>query len=64
MIKSIYMVKILMKQNIDFYLINEKVQAQSIIMILELLLNTQIIWIIFIKKMKSAIQKRKNIIHF
>ena len=58
------MVKILMKQNIDFYLINEKVQAQSIIMILELLLNTQIIWIIFIKKMKSAIQKRKNIIQF
>ena len=58
------MVKILMKQNIDFYLINEKVQAQSIIIILEFLLNTQMIWIIFIKTLKSAIQKRKNIIHF
>ena len=34
------MLKILMKQNINSQLINKKVQAQSILMILKLLLNT------------------------
>ena len=37
------------KQNINFYLRNEKVQAYSILMILELFLNTQIIPITFTK---------------
>ena len=37
------------KQNINFYLRTEKVQAYSILMILEILLNTQIIWVIFTK---------------
>ena len=38
------------------FVINKKVQAQSILMILKLLLNTRMIWIIFIKILKNKTQ--------
>ena len=56
MIKFIYMLKILMKQNINFQLINPKVQAQSLLMILKLLFNTRIVWMIFIQILKNTTQ--------
>ena len=55
MLTFIYM---LMKQNINFWLINNKIQAESILMILKLLLNTELIWMIFIKILKNKIQIR------
>ena len=55
MLTFIYM---LMKQNINFWLINNKIQAKSILMILKLLLNTELIWMIFIKILKNKIQIR------
>ena len=45
-----------MKQNINCYLTKEKVQDESILMILKLLLNTQMTWMIFIKILKNTIQ--------
>ena len=55
MLTFIYM---LMKQNINFWLINNKIQAKSILMILKLFLNTELIWMIFIKILKNKIQIR------
>ena len=55
MLTFIYM---LMKQNINFWLINNKIQAKNILMILKLLLNTELIWMIFIKILKNKIQIR------
>ena len=40
----------------QFLVINEKVQAQSILMILKPSMNTQMIWMIFIKKLKNGTQ--------
>ena len=45
-----------MKQKINCYLTKEKVQDESILMILKLLLNTQMTWMIFIKILKNTIQ--------
>ena len=44
--------------SIKFSLINEKVQVLRILMILKLFLNTQMIWMIFIKILKNTIQIR------
>ena len=44
--------------SIKFSLINEKVQVLRILMMLKLLLNTQMIWMIFIKILKNTIQIR------
>ena len=50
----------------QFLITNEKKLAQSILMILNLLLNIQTIWMIFIKILKNKIQikKKKNIDRF
>ena len=53
-----------MKQNINFLLRKEKVQDSSILMILRLLLNTQMIGKMFIKIMNNLGKKRKVIILF
>ena len=45
-----------------FLLINEKVQAYSILMIVKLLLNTLMIWIIFVKILENTNQI-KNVKH-
>ena len=45
-----------MKQKINCYLTKEKVQDESILMILKLLSNTQMTWMIFIKILKNTIQ--------
>ena len=50
------MLKIHMKQNISYQLTNGKVQSQSILMILKLLLNTQKMRMIFIKTLKNTTQ--------
>ena len=53
------MLKIHMKQNINFQLANKKVKTKNILMILKLLLNTQMIWMIFTKILKNKIEIRK-----
>ena len=55
-----------MKQNVNFSLKNGKMLEQSILMIQELLLRIQTIWMIFIKTLKIIIQikKRKILIIF
>ena len=58
MIKFICMLRIHMKQNINFKLTNEKVQDQSNLVILKLLLNNQMIWMIFIKILKNTTQTK------
>ena len=40
-------------------LTNEKVQNQSVLMILKLLMNTRIIWMIFTKILKNTIELKK-----
>ena len=47
-----------MKQNINFLMTKEKVQAKSILMTLKLLLSTQIIWMKFMKTLKNTTQIR------
>ena len=44
MIKVIYMLKIYEKQNVNFELVNGKVQAQSILMIGKFLLKTRMVF--------------------
>ena len=48
-----------MKQNINFWLIEEKVQDYIILMILKLFLNTQMIWVMFIKTLKNTTPNKK-----
>ena len=50
------MLKIEMEQNKIFLLKKVKILKQSILMILELLLNSRMIWFIFIKILQNAIQ--------
>ena len=50
------MLKIYMKQNINFQLKKVKMSGQNILMILKLLLNTQIIRVIFIKTFRNTTQ--------
>ena len=49
-----YILKIHTKQNINFWLKYVKMLEQSILMILKFLLNTQIIWVTFIKTLKNT----------
>ena len=60
------MLKIHMKQNISFQLTNEKIQAQSSLIIQKVLTNTRMIWMIFIKILKNTIQlkNKKTLIVF
>ena len=53
------MIKIQMKQNINYQLPKEKVLAKNILMILKLFLNNRMMWMIFIKILKNIIQIRK-----
>ena len=60
------MLKIHMTQNISFQLTNEKIQAQSSLIIQKVLTNTRMIWMIFIKILKNTIQlkNKKTLIVF
>ena len=58
--KVIYTLNIHMKQSINCQLTNAKNTGLSMIMIRKLLLNPQIIWIIFIKILKNTIQIKKR----
>ena len=49
-----------MKQNVNFSLKNRKMLEQIILMIQELLLCIQAIWVIFIKTLKIIIQIKKR----
>ena len=56
------MLKIHIKSNINFCLKIMKMLGQSILMILRLLLNTQIIWMIFIKTEEYSPNKKRKIL--
>ena len=56
LIKFIHMLRIQMRQNISCLLKNVKIQVYSISRILNLLLNIQMIWMIFIKLLWNTIQ--------
>ena len=50
------MLKIHMKQNIKFLLKTMKILEQSVLIFQKLLLNTQTMWLIFIRILKIIIQ--------
>ena len=59
LIKFIYILKIHMKQNINYYLKSVKMLEQIILMILKLLWNTQMTWMIFMKRIEEDNQDKK-----
>ena len=54
------MLRIQMKHNISILLKNVKILALNTVKIQRLLLNTQMIWIIFMKILESTIQVRNE----
>ena len=56
LIKVIYTQKIYLKQNINCQLKNVKLLEEGTLAIQKLLLNTQMMWLIFIKTLKNTAQ--------